>query len=323
MGLWVNDLTVAYHRKPVLWDIELTLPEGRLIAVVRPNGAGKSTFIKAVLGLVPRASGAVTIYGKSYEAQRHLVGYVPQRESVDWDFPVSALDVVAMGLYRKIGWLRPVGSQHRRTALDALEKVGMATRMDAGNAAGLSSFIFGLILVVALLIIPAASARFWTFRLGSMVWLAGLFGALSGFLGSGISALMANLPAGAVIVLTASSFFVISMVFGSARGLLHLGLGRIFLRRKIMDENLLRDIHKWSETVTNHDDSGPSIDQLMARRAWAPRALRHTVNRLEGRRLIRRNADRKIQMTPTGVNAAKLRSRNSPGGRHQRHDAAI
>ena len=128
--LWVNDLTVAYHRKPVLWDIELSLPEGRLIAVVGPKGAGKSTIIKSVLGLVPRASGAVTIYGKSYEAQRHLVGYVPQRESVDWDFPVNALDVVAMGLYRKIGWLRPVGRSHRRTALDALEKVGMATYAD-------------------------------------------------------------------------------------------------------------------------------------------------------------------------------------------------
>ncbi len=124
--LWVNDLTVAYHRKPVLWDIELCLPEGRLIAVVGPNGAGKSTFIKSVLGLVPRASGAVSIYGKSYEAQRHLVGYVPQRESVDWDFPVNALDVVAMGLYRKIGWLRPVGRKHRETALMALDKVGMA-----------------------------------------------------------------------------------------------------------------------------------------------------------------------------------------------------
>lgn len=124
--LWVNDLTVAYHRKPVLWDIELSLPEGRLIAVVGPNGAGKSTFIKSVLGLVPRASGAVTIYGKSYEAQRHLVGYVPQRESVDWDFPVNALDVVAMGLYRKIGWLRPVRKSDRRIALEALDKVGMA-----------------------------------------------------------------------------------------------------------------------------------------------------------------------------------------------------
>lgn len=124
--LWVNDLTVAYHRKPVLWDIDLTLPEGKLIAVVGPNGAGKSTLIKAILGLVPRASGAVSIYGRPYEAQRHLVGYVPQRESVDWDFPVNAVDVVAMGTYRQIGWLKPVTRRHHHKALQELEKVGMA-----------------------------------------------------------------------------------------------------------------------------------------------------------------------------------------------------
>jgi len=124
--LWVNDLTVAYHRKPVLWDVDLDLPEGRLIAVVGPNGAGKSTLIKAVLELVPRASGAVSIYGKPYELQRHLVGYVPQRESVDWDFPVNAMDVVAMGLYRKIGWFKPVTRRHQHKAIEELEKVGMA-----------------------------------------------------------------------------------------------------------------------------------------------------------------------------------------------------
>ena len=124
--LWINDLTVAYHRKPVLWDIDLSLPEGKLIAVVGPNGAGKSTLIKAILGLVPRASGAVSIYGKPYEAQRHLVGYVPQRESVDWDFPVNAEDVVTMGIYRQIGWLKPVTRRHRQKALEELEKVGMA-----------------------------------------------------------------------------------------------------------------------------------------------------------------------------------------------------
>jgi manganese/zinc/iron transport system ATP- binding protein len=124
--LWVNDLTVAYHRKPVLWDVDLSLPEGKLIAVVGPNGAGKSTLIKAILGLVPRASGAVSIYGEPYEAQRHVVGYVPQRESVDWDFPVNALDVVAMGIYRQIGWLKPVTRRHLQIALEELEKVGMA-----------------------------------------------------------------------------------------------------------------------------------------------------------------------------------------------------
>jgi manganese/zinc/iron transport system ATP- binding protein len=122
----VNDLTVAYHRKPVLWDVDLSLPEGHLIAVVGPNGAGKSTLIKAILGLVPRASGAVSIYGKPYESQRHLVGYVPQRESVDWDFPVNAMDVVAMGIYRQIGWLKPVTRRHQQRAFEELEKVGMA-----------------------------------------------------------------------------------------------------------------------------------------------------------------------------------------------------
>jgi manganese/zinc/iron transport system ATP- binding protein len=128
--LWINNLTVAYHRKPVLWDVELSLPEGRLIAVVGPNGAGKSTLIKSVLNLVPRASGAVAIYGRPYASQRQLVGYVPQRESVDWDFPVNALDVVAMGFYRRIGWFKPVGGDHRRAALAELEKVGMASYAD-------------------------------------------------------------------------------------------------------------------------------------------------------------------------------------------------
>ena len=124
--LWVHDLTVAYHRKPVLWDVELALPEGELIAVVGPNGAGKSTLIKAVLGLVPRASGTVSIYGGPYASQRHLVGYVPQRESVDWDFPVNAIDVVTMGIYRRIGWLKPVRRRHREIAMAELEKVGLA-----------------------------------------------------------------------------------------------------------------------------------------------------------------------------------------------------
>lgn len=119
-------MTVAYHRKPVLWDVDLDLPEGRLIAIVGPNGAGKSTLIKAVLDLVPMVSGRVLVYGKPYRRQRALVGYVPQRESVDWDFPVSALDVVTMGSYRKIGWLRPVTRKWRDLAMESLHRVGMA-----------------------------------------------------------------------------------------------------------------------------------------------------------------------------------------------------
>ena len=102
--LSVYDLTVAYHRKPVIWDVEFSIPEGSLVGVVGPNGAGKSTLLKAVMDLIPRASGRVQVFGKTYRQSRNRVGYVPQRESVDWDFPVSALDVVAMGLYGKIGW---------------------------------------------------------------------------------------------------------------------------------------------------------------------------------------------------------------------------
>jgi manganese/zinc/iron transport system ATP- binding protein len=124
--LSIHDMTVAYHRKPVLWDVDLDIPEGRLVGIVGPNGAGKSTLIKAALELIPMASGRVTIYGKAYKKQRHLVGYVPQRESVDWDFPVSALDVVTMGRYGKIGWLRPVTRKHREAAMAALHRVGMA-----------------------------------------------------------------------------------------------------------------------------------------------------------------------------------------------------
>ena len=124
--LSIADLTVAYDRKPVLWDVNVDLPAGSLVGVVGPNGAGKSTLIKAVLDLVPSASGRVLVFGKPYRKNRHRVGYVPQRESVDWDFPVSAVDVVAMGLYGRIGWCWPVTRKYRRQALDALERVGIA-----------------------------------------------------------------------------------------------------------------------------------------------------------------------------------------------------
>jgi manganese/zinc/iron transport system ATP- binding protein len=124
--LSIHDLTVAYQRKPVLWDIDLDIPEGKLVGIVGPNGAGKSTLLRACLDLVPKASGEVRFFGQPYRAQRRRVGYVPQRESVDWDFPVSALDVVAMGLYREIGWFRRVRREHLERARAALERVGIA-----------------------------------------------------------------------------------------------------------------------------------------------------------------------------------------------------
>ncbi|MCR9294246.1 MAG: ABC transporter ATP-binding protein [bacterium] len=124
--LSVYDLTVAYHRKPVIWDVAFDLPAGSLVGIVGPNGAGKSTLLKAVMDLVPRASGRVEVFGQPYRQSRHRVGYVPQRESVDWDFPVDALDVVTMGLYSRIGWLWPVRKRHREIAMHALERVGIA-----------------------------------------------------------------------------------------------------------------------------------------------------------------------------------------------------
>jgi manganese/zinc/iron transport system ATP- binding protein len=126
----VTDLTVAYRDQPVLWDVDLDVPEGVLMAIVGPNGAGKSTLIQAILGLVPLAAGQVRIYGRPYVEQRHLVGYVPQRSSVDWDFPTSALDVVMMGLYGRLGWVRRPGRRERELALESLEKVGMAEFAD-------------------------------------------------------------------------------------------------------------------------------------------------------------------------------------------------
>jgi len=121
----VNDLTVAYRERPVLWDVDLTVPAGVLLAIVGPNGAGKTTLIKAMLGLLRPAAGQVLIHGRPYAEQRQLVAYVPQRGSVDWDFPTSVLDVVTMGRYGALGWFRRPGRKEREQALAALEQVGM------------------------------------------------------------------------------------------------------------------------------------------------------------------------------------------------------
>ena len=122
----VTDLTVAYGEKPVLWDVDLEVPPGVLMAVVGPNGAGKTTLIRTILGMVKPAAGQALVYGKPYEQQRRLVAYVPQRGSVDWDFPTSVLDVVLMGTYGRLGWIRRPGAADREAALLALEQVGMS-----------------------------------------------------------------------------------------------------------------------------------------------------------------------------------------------------
>jgi manganese/zinc/iron transport system ATP- binding protein len=122
----VEDLTVAYRDKPVLWDIDLTVPQGVLMAVVGPNGAGKTTLLKAILGLVRPVAGTVRILGRPYREQRKQIGYVPQRGTVDWDFPTTVLDVVLMGTYGQLGWVRRPGAAQRDAAVRALQRVGMA-----------------------------------------------------------------------------------------------------------------------------------------------------------------------------------------------------
>lgn len=124
-ALEIDDLTVAYNSKPAIWDVDLQVPEGVLSAIVGPNGAGKSTLIKAALNLIPRAAGTVRYYGLPYEKARSFVGYVPQRGSVDWDFPTSVIDVVKMGLYGKLGWFRRPGRKEHDLAMHALEQVGL------------------------------------------------------------------------------------------------------------------------------------------------------------------------------------------------------
>lgn len=122
----VRNLSVSWSRKRVLEDIDFRIPEGVLAAIVGPNGAGKSTLLKALLELVKPDSGKVLFWDKPLDSVRRRVAYMPQRAQVDWDFPVTALDVVAMGLYRKIGWFRPVRKSHREHALTCMEQVGMA-----------------------------------------------------------------------------------------------------------------------------------------------------------------------------------------------------
>jgi manganese/zinc/iron transport system ATP- binding protein len=124
-ALEVHDLTVAYHKKPVLWGIDLEVPRGKLIGIVGPNGAGKSTLIKAVMGLVPISSGWVKVFGQPMKKSLSRIGYVPQRESVDWDFPVSVMDVVLMGRYGRLGLLKRPTKADREVARACLDKVHM------------------------------------------------------------------------------------------------------------------------------------------------------------------------------------------------------
>ncbi|MBC5636791.1 metal ABC transporter ATP-binding protein [Ornithinibacillus sp. BX22] len=123
--LTVKDLSASYRKNTVLENVSFTVEQGSLTGIVGPNGAGKSTLIKSLLNLHPTLSGTVDFFGQPFKKAQQAIGYVPQRGSVDWDFPTNALDVVLMGLYGKIGWLKLPSRSHKKLAYEALDKMGM------------------------------------------------------------------------------------------------------------------------------------------------------------------------------------------------------
>ena len=124
--LALRGLTVSYGEKPAVFSVDATFPAHAMSAIIGPNGAGKSTLLKAALGVIPRLSGEVYVFGQPVEAARARIAYVPQRASVDWDFPTTVMDVVQMGLYRKVGLLGRLSGQMTARAMECLDRVGMA-----------------------------------------------------------------------------------------------------------------------------------------------------------------------------------------------------
>lgn len=358
LAVQTRGLSVAYRKEPVLEGIDLDLPRGTLVGLVGPNGAGKSTLLKALLGLVPLRSGWVRLLGQRGAEARQRVGYVPQRESVDWDFPVTVLDVVLMGRYGRIGLFRRPSRHDREAAWQALgfwvtgaksvapllvgslvtgllgaaavdgitrhsrikEETAQAlvlsvsygmgvvlltvlARTGLGGQSGLNRFLIGqaaslvrsdvlviggaalavtlgvllffkelkllafdpefgaglglpmalmdrllmglvvaavavglqavgVVLVAALLITPAAAARFWTERLERMAILSAAFGGLAGVAGALISLSRPQLPTGPLVVLVATGLLLISMAFGSSRGLVVQRVRQAGIRRR-------------------------------------------------------------------------------------------
>lgn len=125
IAIEAHNLTVSYDRKPVLWNVDFKLPIGQIIGIIGPNGSGKTTLLKAMMGLVSSDSGYVKIFDQNIQKVREKISYVPQRESVDWNFPASVMDVVLMGRYKKSNILRRINKKDKEIAAEALEKVSL------------------------------------------------------------------------------------------------------------------------------------------------------------------------------------------------------
>ena len=134
----VHDLTVSYQGKPVLYGIDLEIPEGSIVGILGPNGAGKTTLIKSIMNMIKPNSGYIRIFGQEPRTGIKQIGYVPQRESIDWDFPVSVMDVVLMGRYGHLGWIQMPGKADRQIASECLERVNMLnySNRQIGNLSG-------------------------------------------------------------------------------------------------------------------------------------------------------------------------------------------
>lgn len=124
-ALSIEQLTVNYEKTPVLWDLSFDVPKGGLVGIIGPNGAGKSTLIKTVLGLIKPLSGKIEFFGNPISSFRKKISYVPQKESVDWDFPITVFDLVLMGSYGKLGLLKRPGKKEKERAWEKLKEVGM------------------------------------------------------------------------------------------------------------------------------------------------------------------------------------------------------
>lgn len=134
----VHDLTVSYQKKPVLYGVDLEVKEGSLVGIIGPNGAGKSTLIKTIMNMIKPNGGYVKIFGETPKTGIKRIGYIPQKESVDWDFPVTVLDVVLMGRYGHLGWFGRIRKEDRTKANECLEQVNMLAYADRpiGNLSG-------------------------------------------------------------------------------------------------------------------------------------------------------------------------------------------
>lgn len=134
-AIHIEQLTVAYQAVPVLWQVGLNIQKGKRTAIIGPNGAGKSTLIKSILGLMTPLTGEVDFSVKDgewseYKSIKKSVAYVPQKSSVDWDFPTTVLDVVVMGRYGHLGWFKRPGKKDMALAEEMLVKVGMHSFKD-------------------------------------------------------------------------------------------------------------------------------------------------------------------------------------------------